>query len=367
MGYIKPNFFKLWRSAMKTLSTIFFVIVSLFFFLIPSAIFAQQIFSEDFESGTVDASWGLYRAGEEFVTAVPMANAPQPLASGGSFVGHLQDIDASYTGAAIALAGSTDLQNYSIEGDVYCYVNHPQGSAYTGLAVYSDSSKGVYIKLAADFDADQRFRLYNNKLDPNTFQYSFHHAFTAGDVPGGIPTVDGWHNMKVEVRTINSDTTAFWCYFDGQMLAGCPIYDTGVNRMSSGQFGLYAFQQDADGIPGYFDNIVVNPLQPITSVEDYTNPNIPSELNLSQNYPNPFNPETKISYKLPENGFVSLTIHDLLGRKIKTLVSDYQQAGQYSVTWNGKDETGNSLASGIYLYTLKTGNILQSKKMILMK
>ena len=351
---------------MKTLSTIFFVIVSLFFFLIPSTVFAQQIFSEDFESGTANAEWRTYYAGEDSVLAEPMAQAPQALTGGGNYVGWLQDLNASYNGSGVAVTGSTTLANYSIEADVYCYVNNSGGSTYTGLVVYADSSKHDFYKLRVDFDASDRINFSGLKSDPITFFPLFSKDFKGVDNPGLFPTTDGWHKMKIEVRATSANETSFWCYFDGSLLAGCPITDTTSTRNTSGSFGLYAFQ-NFTGIPGYFDNIVVKQLQPITSVEDYTNPNIPIELNLSQNYPNPFNPETKISYRLPENGFISLTIHDLLGRKIKTLVSDYQQAGQYSVTWNGKDEAGNSLASGIYLYTLKTGNILQSKKMILMK
>ena len=233
------------------------------------------------------------------------------------------------------------------------------------MAVYSDSALGTYIKLAADFDADQRFRLYNNHLNMTTFQYSFHHAFTASDVPGGIPTVDGWHHMKVEVRTIDDTTTAFWCYFDGQMLLGSPIYDTGVDQMDSGQFGLYSFQQDVDGIAAYFDNIVVNSL--VSAVDDNSETGLPDGFSLKQNYPNPFNPETQISYQLPTGGYISLTIHDLLGREIKTLVSEDQPSGNYTVSWNGRDESGNIVPSGIYLYSLKAGNFVESKKMILMK
>jgi hypothetical protein len=327
-----------------------------------------QLFSDDFESGTASPDWGVYRAGEENVTAVTMATAPEPLANGGNYIGLVQDIDASYSGASIILAGATSLQNYSIEGDVYCYTNDPGGSAYTGLAVYSDSALGTYIKLAADFDPipEPRFRLYNNRLDMTTFEYTFYHEFIADSVPGGIPTVDGWHHMKVEVRTINDTTTAFWCYFDGQMLLGCPIYDTGVDQMDSGQFGLYSFQMDGvDGIPGYFDNIVVNDLT--TSVEDNSNGSLPEEFALEQNYPNPFNPSTRISYKLSTGNHVSLTIHDLLGRKIKTLVSGFQSAGHYSVEWNGKDELGNTVPSGVYLYSLHSGGYVISKKMMLMK
>jgi hypothetical protein len=237
-------------------------VVLIFMLFITGTVSAQSLFTDDFESGTASAQWERYFEAEDLITAVPMATAPVPLATGGNYIGWLQDSDGSYTGAALSIAGMTTDQDYSIEADVYCYVYHPEGSAYTGIAFYADSSIGdfgTYIKIVADFDANQRIRLYNNHFDPNTFQYTFEHIFTAGDIPGGIPTVDGWHKMKVEVKTLNADTTAFWCYFDDQELLGCPIYDTSDDRMSSGQYGVFSFQQSYTGIPGYFDNIVVNP------------------------------------------------------------------------------------------------------------
>jgi hypothetical protein len=343
----------------------FTILSTLVLMLFFTGVVSAQLFTDDFESGTASPGWEHYFEAEELVEAVPMANAPVPLANGGDYVGFLQDIDGSYTGAALSVAGETTWQNYSVEGDVYCYVNHPGGSAYTGLAFYCDSTIGTYIKLVADFDADQRFRLYNNRLDPVTFQYSFHHAFSASDVPGGIPTVDGWHYMKIEIKTLNADTTAFWCYFDNQLLLGCPIYDTSDDRMASGQIGVFSFSQGTGtGLEGYFDNIDVNSL--VTAVDDNST-NLPEGFYLEQNYPNPFNPETRITYQLTSSGYTSLSIYDLLGREIKTLVNKDQSAGSYTVTWNGTDELGNKVPSGAYLYTLRTGIFVESKKMILMK
>jgi hypothetical protein len=222
--------------------------------------------------------------------------------------------------------------------------------------------------MVADFKpTNPRIRLYNNKLDMATFTYTFEKSFFVADIPGGIPTSDGWHKMKVEVRTIDETKTGYWCYFDGELLAGSPIYDTGAHRMSSGQFGLFSFQQDADGVAGYFDNIIVNPVSPVTSVEDINNPFIVKDFHLMQNYPNPFNPTTKIDFQLPSSGYVSLIVQDLLGRKIKVLEAEDKQAGYYSVVWDGKDEAGSSVASGIYLYTLKADNIFETKKMVLLK
>jgi hypothetical protein len=354
---------------MRRTSTIIFSLLTTVLFLLSPRINAQVLFSDDFESGSASTEWEHYFSAlepgtfEELIEAIDMASIPRPLANGGDYAGYLQDADGSYTGAALSVAGETTWQNYSIEGDVYCYVGQSP-SAYTGLAVYSDSTIGTYIKLAADFDADQRLRLYNNRLDPITFQYSFIHNFTASDIPGGVPTVDDWHHMKIEVKTLNADTTAFWCYFDGEMLLGCPIYDTSDDRMSSGQVGAYSFQQDGDGIAGYYDNIVVTSL--VTGVDD--NPsNIVSNFSLEQNYPNPFNPETKINYQLAAGGFVTLGIYDLLGREIKLLVNEEQPYGRYTVNWNGTDNFGNKVPSGIYMYTLRTAGSVITKKMVLMK
>jgi len=322
-------------------------------------------FADDFESGAPSTEWGLYRAGEELITAVAMSEVPIALPEGGSYVGLVIDTDTSYTGAALALAGDEADANYSVEADVYCYTNHPIGSAYTGVVVYADSSKGIYIKMVADFDANQRIRLYNNKLDFTTFQYSFSHDFGAADIPGGIPTEDGWHKMKVEVQTVDDTTTAFNCYFDGELLAGCPIYDTGKHQMDSGRYGLFSFQQGSP-LNGYFDNFVKKDV--VTSVEREINSEVvPQEFTLKQNYPNPFNPTTNISYQTKSAGQVSLVIYDILGSKVKTLVSQNQAQGYYTVTWNGRNDFGVKVNSGVYLYTLKAGQLLESKKMILMK
>jgi len=91
---------------------------------------------------------------------------------------------------------------------------------------------------------------------------------------------------------------------------------------------------------------------------------IPTKFTLDQNYPNPFNPETVISYQLAVNSFVSLKIYDLLGREVATLVDDYKQPGYYNSKFS---IANNKLSSGVYYYTLKTGNYVETKKMVLMK
>ena len=84
-------------------------------------------------------------------------------------------------------------------------------------------------------------------------------------------------------------------------------------------------------------------------------------------YPNPFNPSTKINFVIPQAGFVKLTIFNVLGEKIKELVNEYMESGQYIVSWNGDNEKGNKVISGVYLSVIESRNKRLVQKMILSK
>ncbi len=101
--------------------------------------------------------------------------------------------------------------------------------------------------------------------------------------------------------------------------------------------------------------------------DDAADSRVPREFGLRQNYPNPFNSSTNIGFALDHPSSVKLEIYDVLGRKIHTLVSGYIEAGDYSFVWNGTDERGCEVASGIYLYRLTAGKFTETKKMVLMK
>jgi hypothetical protein len=89
---------------------------------------------------------------------------------------------------------------------------------------------------------------------------------------------------------------------------------------------------------------------------------IPLEFRLNQNYPNPFNPSTKISWQVPEAGLVTLKVYDVLGREIETIVEGYYDAGNHSTLYI----VNSTLPSGVYFYQLKAGDLIQTKKMILL-
>ena len=93
----------------------------------------------------------------------------------------------------------------------------------------------------------------------------------------------------------------------------------------------------------------------------------PQNFELRQNYPNPFNPETTIQYQLSNATQVKLVIFNIRGEQVNTLVDDLQQAGFYSVPWNGKDVSGRKAASGVYFYRLETKRFAKIKKMVLIQ
>ena len=95
---------------------------------------------------------------------------------------------------------------------------------------------------------------------------------------------------------------------------------------------------------------------------------VPLEFALTQNYPNPFNGETTIRYQLNEPGHVRLEIFNLLGQHVRTLLDTPMEAGDYSIRWNGRDAAGAPVASGIYVYRLRSGDkATATRKLTLLK
>ncbi|HIN26931.1 MAG TPA: T9SS type A sorting domain-containing protein [Candidatus Marinimicrobia bacterium] len=94
---------------------------------------------------------------------------------------------------------------------------------------------------------------------------------------------------------------------------------------------------------------------------------LPDEFALQQNYPNPFNPVTTLRYDLPENGLVTIIIYDMLGREVKTLINQSQNAGYRTVIWNATNDYGKPVSAGTYLYQIQAGEYISTKKMVLLK
>jgi len=104
----------------------------------------------------------------------------------------------------------------------------------------------------------------------------------------------------------------------------------------------------------------------VVNIDNY-NVIFPERLRIYNAYPNPFNPITSLSYDLPEEGLVNITIYDMMGRIVKTLVNGSQTAGFNSVQWNATNDRNEPVSAGLYLYTIQAGEFRQTKKMVLLK
>jgi hypothetical protein len=110
-----------------------------------------------------------------------------------------------------------------------------------------------------------------------------------------------------------------------------------------------------------------SPWGEVVAVEEEFDEMLPVSYRLSQNYPNPFNPQTHISYRLPQGGHVTLAVYNVRGQRVGELVDCQQSAGEHVVTWDGMDEAGRAVASGIYFYQLTAGEFSETRKMLLLK
>ena len=154
-------------------------------------------------------------------------------------------------------------------------------------------------------------------------------------IGGQEATTNNWEKIGFVKGNGNSNSPKYYSFTDSNTISGTYNY-----RLK---------QIDTDGKYEYSKVIEVD----VGSSDKYT---------LSQNYPNPFNPVSTIEYTIPQPGFVSLKVYDILGREVTTLVNQKQNAGKYLARFNGE-----GLASGIYFYVLTANNYVLSRKMNLLK
>lgn len=193
-------------------------------------------------------------------------------------------------------------------------------------------------------------------LLPNGTKFSCNTCHTSG---GGTPR----NQFGLAVQAITgSNEIAFW----SPELAAL---DSDGDGFSNGQE-----LQDPDGIStgGSFGDpdLVTHPgdassFPAVTDVDEIVN--LPIEFKLNTNYPNPFNPSTNISFSIAQKSNVVLEIYNAIGEKVKTLIDQNYSVGNYSAVWNARDDFGNKVNSGIYIYRLVSDNFVDTKRMVLLK
>ncbi len=169
-----------------------------------------------------------------------------------------------------------------------------------------------------------------------------------------------WTLMTENLVDTGDGTTDDW----SSLLTGLP-FDLPASASRTEQFALFGVdttQISIDSLARLINRIV-------TDVKDIPSANagLPKKFELGQNYPNPFNASTVIKFDLPQSSRVKLDIYNILGQKVKTLVDEKLSAGFKKVVWDGTNQNGNSVASGIYFYRLQTDKFIEAKKMVMLK
>ena len=161
-------------------------------------------------------------------------------------------------------------------------------------------------------------------------------------------------------------------FSDDTLFAGEKVYpceeegfDTYDECIEEGEMGL--FLGDLVDIQDFYiySNRVMLPTGDNVSLADVIV--MPEKFTIHQNYPNPFNPVTTLRYDLPEQTHVNITIYDMLGRKVRTILNQQQDPGYKSLIWDATNDYGKPVSAGIYLYQIQAGEYMQTKKMVLLK
>lgn len=218
----------------------------------------------------------------------------------------------------------------------------------------SDVTTDIDVYVYDDFDGSSLSNLLTSRLD-QSFTEAGYHSITM-DSP---PEITSGEDIYVAVHIVNASY-------------GLPICCD-----ESGPWETSTTYLSFTGNPGSWYDMGVNDSTDVAvrvrtsptldvAVGDEPTP-VPYGFELYNNYPNPFNPTTTIRYVLERRSHVEIAIYNVLGRKICSLVNGVRSAGEHSIVWDGKDSDGNPAASGLYLYRLRAGDRIDSKKMLLLK
>jgi len=209
-------------------------------------------------------------------------------------------------------------------------------------------------------------------------------SVTTGDLAYTSPVVESYEGVLVTITNVTLiSINTFDVSFDdgsGECLVDDDFITSDFAVKDSLGF-LYAFGDTiwpgeiVDAIRGVFTYSWGSYKIEVRDANDFgavagINPNynpIPLTYKLNQNFPNPFNPGTRIYFEIPQQQDIKIIIYNMLGQIVRTLITEPFNAGRHIVNWDGRDDSGNLAATGVYIYRIQAGDFIASKKMLLMK
>lgn len=261
------------------------------------------------------------------------------LSAGGAWYPHIFHIDSK--------GNLLDSVVFPNEGGFQFITAGAKGELFAGGA---DNGQSVVYKISSDGTQQWNYRFY---------QDVWYHSATSGVVAPDnniIITNDVFYGSCYKLDSATGDT--LWT----RTSTFNTDYPRFANVQTTSDNGLI--------ITGYTDShdlVLVKTTQNgvLTAIEPQGVH--PQSYSLNQNFPNPFNPSTVITYQLPQSAEVSIQVYNALGQLIKTLISEEQSAGSHSVVWDGFDEKGRAVPSGIFMYTIQSKDFIKTRKMVLIR
>jgi hypothetical protein len=283
--------------------------------------------------------------------------------------------------STIPLQSAPSVQLWLVSDTTNLVMTPVNGSAVVYKASYELPKGGYYFI---------RTRGHSSRGEDTTVMRAFDAVFAKPGQAAAVAAMDGKALLKIGDRAIQSET----CFLaDYTMTDKETVYRFGPDKDFSEPLSLEIHYDDQAidprklfiyhmGIGGWrrlpstvlFDRHAIQ--AEVVALGEFkvgydaaaeiNNP-VVSDFSLKQNYPNPFNPSTTIEYDLPQDGYVILTIYNMLGQRVRTLLKGQQSAGRHHRTWDAKNDQGSTLASGIYLYRIQTEKFKQTKKMMMLK
>jgi predicted outer membrane repeat protein len=255
-------------------------------------------------------------------------------------------------------------------GGIYCSFNcNPclvnviiiGNTAFHGGGIYcNDNSNPILVNSILWNNSPQEI-YFADSGNPNSITVAY------SDVQGGETGIETNNNGTANWLKGNIDSDPLLVDADNgdfHLLGGSLCIDAGT--------ALFVWEGDtlvnlgADDYIGSAPDMGAFEYYEVTSITDHISLT-PSGFSLHQNYPNPFNSTTTLRYNLPQKSHVTIVIYDMLGRRVRSIVSRVEEAGYKSVTWDAKDDLGKPVSSGVYLYQIRVGDLTKTCRMVLLK
>ena len=265
--------------------------------------------------------------------------------------------------ATIPSPGMIELNDITADTSGYLYITDSSAGKVFRMKISDNSftliASNINIPNGILFDARNNRVLF--------CQFTFHAPIKQIDLNDlSITTVLTTSFTNLDGLTIDGNGNIYVsCWEDNAIYRYDNMLSLPAELISSGHNGpadiFYNQLENVLAVPNFYsDTVDFIPVTPIGVDEDYEQ--MPSSFTLWQNYPNPFNPSTTIKYNIPESGFTTIRVYNLLGSEVATLVNEVKPQGTYEVNFSSDE-----LPSGVYLYSMEVNNFRETKKMILIK